>query len=175
MPPVWKPNNVKSTVNTVQEQPLNTRPAARDGSIRSGGYIQVGTWSSEENHLAVPTFEGVFVNHCFFSGSSKMPSASNRLRASSRAHVCMLCDISTQHSLLTSIVYREPTLCLACSSIPPRRTECCRRSRRTRCSPSPRSRTSRRASHPRASRRAGRSGLHAHGRRRFVRRSRRAV
>jgi hypothetical protein len=47
----------------------------------------------ERTHLCSDLVWALEVPLYFFSGSSKMPSASNLLRASSSAHVCILFDI----------------------------------------------------------------------------------
>lgn len=124
--------------------------------------VHVSTTIAESSGACAATLN----SHCFLlSGSSKMPSTSSRLLASSSAHVCILMQISSPRDescdqLLTS--------CLACSNIRPVRTASFRRSRRTRCSPILRSHISLPASHPTTSLRADRNDLREHDLQRFV-------
>lgn len=104
-------------------------------------------------------------HHRFFSGSSRIPSASSRLRASSNAHVCILYCESAQSSSHKS-KRRKLTSCPACSSIPLLQTANCRRTHRTTHSPTLHFRTSHPASLPTASQLVDRNGLHVHDRRR---------
>ena len=112
------------------------------------------------------------MHHLFSSGSSKIPSASNRLRASSSAQVCILYCISTapQQKSRRQWSGESHTSYQACSSSRSRQTQDSHKSRKTTRPPTPPSRTSRQASLQRASRRGGRSGLRVRGRPRCERR-----
>jgi hypothetical protein len=101
--------------------------------------------------------------HFFVSGSSSMPSASNRLRASSKAHVCMLFTCYQPPGLRIFLI-TLPTSYLACSSTQSPQIKGNHRIRRTTHSPTLHSRTSRLVSRRIASRSAGRNGLRVRGR-----------